>query len=68
VEVLRSPSATGVRLVRTHSGQLFARTDHEILVSTKVLSYAEIAFDKAVADRRGYGWPYTPAIRDGLTP
>jgi hypothetical protein len=42
VEILRESKATGVKLVRSPAGKLFVGTEGEILLDTKVLSWAEI--------------------------
>jgi hypothetical protein len=52
VEVLRESKATGVKLVRSPKGKLFVRTEGEILLDTRVLSWAAIAFHEAVDERR----------------
>lgn len=50
-EVLRRSKAARVELIRTDSEMFQVRCGDEILVQTKVQSYAEIAFDDAVDER-----------------
>lgn len=50
-EVLRHSKAAGVALVLTEDAKFQVRSGDEVLVETKVQSYAEIAYDEAVDER-----------------
>lgn len=49
--VLRHSKAAGVDLVLTEDQKFHVRAGDEVIVETKVLSYAEIAYDEAVDER-----------------
>lgn len=50
-QVLRQSKAAGVQLILTDDQRLKVVAGEEVLVDTKVASYAEIAYDEAVAER-----------------
>lgn len=50
-QVLRQSKAAGMRLLLTDHQRLQVVAGDEVLVDTKVASYAKIAFDEAVAER-----------------
>ena len=50
-EVLRHSKAAGIALVLTEDAKFQVRSGDEVLIETKVQSYAEIAYDEAVDER-----------------
>lgn len=50
-QVLRQSKAAGVQLILTDDQRLQVVAGDEVLVDTKVVSYAEIAYAEAVAER-----------------